>query len=87
MLRVIVDTDLLLRDVDNNPAAVALGRKGGAAKVRKGLAMATTEQRKASAVKAWATRRAKKSNIAVLRQIIDETIAAHAPANATPSKP
>ena len=44
---------------DKNPAAVALGRKGGAAKVRKGLAMATTEQRKASAVKAWATRRAK----------------------------
>ena len=42
-----------------NPAAVALGRKGGTAKVRKGLAMATTEQRRANAIKAWETRRAK----------------------------
>jgi len=43
-----------------NPAAVALGRKGGAAKVRKGLAMATTQQRKDNAVKGWETRRARK---------------------------
>lgn len=42
-----------------NPHAVALGRKGGTAKVRKGLAMATTEQRRANAIKAWETRRAK----------------------------
>lgn len=39
--------------------AAEIGRKGGSARVRKGLAMHTTEQRKASAVKAWATRRAK----------------------------
>lgn len=43
-----------------NPAAVALGRKGGSAKVRKGLAMATPAQRKANTLKGWETRRAKK---------------------------
>lgn len=43
-----------------NPAAVALGRKGGAARVRKGLAMATPAQRRANTLKGWETRRAKK---------------------------
>lgn len=45
-----------------NPAAVALGRKGGAAKVPKGLAMATPAQRKANTLKGWATRRAKQQH-------------------------
>ena len=43
-----------------NPAAVTLGRKGGTAKVPKGLAMATPAQRKANTLKGWETRRAKK---------------------------
>lgn len=50
-----------LLELSTGQAATAadIGRKGGAAKVRKGLAMHTTEQRKASAAKAWQTRRAK----------------------------
>lgn len=52
--------DLAMTNNPKNPHAVALGRKGGTAKVSKGLAMATTEQRRTNAIKAWETRRAKR---------------------------
>lgn len=42
-----------------NPAAVALGRKGGQKKVPKGFAMLTPKQRKAMAKKAVEARKTK----------------------------
>lgn len=44
-----------------NPAAVALGRKGGAAKVRKGLATLSPERRAEIAAKGVAAKRAKRA--------------------------
>jgi hypothetical protein len=41
-----------------NPAAVALGRLGGAKKVKKGFAMLTLAQRRATAMKGVEARRA-----------------------------
>jgi hypothetical protein len=72
-----------------NPAAVALGRKGGAAKhPRKGFGSMTPERRAEIAAKAVEAKRAKKS-VAILRQILADTIAEHAPTAAapTPGKP
>jgi hypothetical protein len=43
-----------------NPAAVALGRKGGMAKVKKGIAMLTKAERSELAKKAVAARWGKK---------------------------
>ncbi len=40
-----------------NPAAVALGRKGGKKKGRKGLAAMSPEQRRSIQEQAWAARR------------------------------
>ena len=42
-----------------DPAAVALGRKGGKKKGRKGLAAMTPERRREIQEKAWAARRKK----------------------------
>jgi hypothetical protein len=42
-----------------NPAAVALGRLGGARKVRKGFATLTPAERREAAMKGVAARRAK----------------------------
>ena len=48
---------LLINGKRKNPAAVALGRKGGKVKVPKGFAMMTPEQRSEIARKAVAARR------------------------------
>ena len=44
-----------------NPAAVELGRKGGQAKVPKGMSMLSPERRKEIAAKGVAARRGKKT--------------------------
>ena len=48
-----------MSDKPKNPAAVALGRLGGKAKVPKGFAKMTLQQRRAAAAKSHAARRAK----------------------------
>lgn len=48
------------RKPKKDPAAVALGRKGGAARVPKGFSMKSPEERKAIAKKAAAARWGKK---------------------------
>ena len=48
-----------MTDKPKNPAAQALGRLGGKAKVPKGFAMMTKKQRRAAAAKSHAARRAK----------------------------